>query len=1521
MAYELRFDLKQTGAEALASVDGLIQRLATNTKASAGELKVFEFALRGSIAAGDSLAQALKSIASTTSGGFEGVAKIAKEAQNLGKEASKAADETQKLGRMMELAYNENHARDVKKITDALKEQADAAAKAAKAAKDGEAAANRGASGLLQLASGSGIVTGQLASLTRGAGALSGGLGGIVTPAGLATVGILAIGVAAAKMSYDLVAEFAAAERETSNFADRIGVTLLQAEKLQSQARLTGISINALEQSGRLLGEALENPATTGKKASDALHKLGIETVGLQGEFKETGPIVLELLDKLSRIPDQATRFALANEVLGRGGKAIQPLIADYAELQRIAASLHVGEDAAGSKELLDADRAVKKLDESWTLFKKSLATEIAPITIRVLAKLIPDGHEARDDADMQGLLNGNSNEPGNVAARAQGIARNVKPLIDRDIQGSLDQMRKLGEDALKTSGAAFRASDDKTKESLDEQLKTAKAAADKLRPDLRGDSIDKKTRATETAEYNKQTAEVTRLEAAIKAVADGKKEANRGDEEAIALRSERARLQEGELTGLDAINAKHDALIAKLREEDALYRKEHPGAKPNEKLTPANLAQIDQDTAIEKDKYNQGLAISRAQNDRAVAGTVIDQQKALDKAQGAGGAEIDLARGKSSGQDEAGIEAAYQERLASQRQQFEDAARQVVELRQQRDERQAIKPDTKQLEADNRGITEAQIKATGAAALALYDAQKQRELELIALGKKRFEDEASHARNLRTVTEASTKADIEDNKASLQRRSALIAAQDGKGNDLDTLRKQIDLRRQIAQIDRDEKQRDIEAERAEQQGILKANPGSEKEVDTQLAQLRAQEIANQRGYERELGDERIDIELKIAEIREKDLEKYKRDSESIFDALINRQLGAGHALTLLLRKEALGQGAKLFANATAPILKTAGETLAGAVPASFRPFTKDTIFDPANRAVPGASDATQAATAANTGKTADWLAQIFRAMTGGSAPVASPAAATAPAKLPGILAYARGGGPPVGVPSLVGEEGPELFVPTTPGTILTAADTKRLLASGILAFAEGGGPPVSVLPAGANAPSPAALAIAQALDDNTQATGVLTKSIGQLYSGITGNSPDSSVGSAPAPNSLAGSLAQPVAALPALSPYTASGAGYGMPPGIIDQISGAAPLGTGILATLSTLRAQALSPSGGGGGAVVETGTALASIAKLISGAGGGVSSVVRGDALSNILGGGSGTPGVTVDLLGGEGTGGGGFVSAPTSTAPTPGLVAPLPVSYGGLANPLDGMSVSLPGYTPTTGQQIASGVGLAATIGAGTMGIISGLSQGGPRGDLTAAGSAAGIAGAVVGNVAKLLGAATPLLSAIPIIGSIAAVALPLIGSLFGNGPTQRANQINQELSANQYIAPQALNVTQSSNGNFTDFDARGNIRTSDFSAVPTVRQGFVWEQTHGLFGPPPTYYNVPGGQTSQFNPTTAAPAATIVNHNYAAGAIQAIDTQTFAEAIDKAHVAVGNAAAKNLQNMHGALATEVQRAANG
>jgi curved DNA-binding protein CbpA len=458
-------------------------------------------------------------------------------------------------------------------------------------------------------------------------------------------------------------------------------------------------------------------------------------------------------------------------------------------------------------------------------------------------------------------------------------------------------------------------------------------------------------------------------------------------------------------------------------------------------------------------------------------------------------------------------------------------------------------------------------------------------------------------------------------------------------------------------------------------------------------------EVAKKQNAE-SLYEAQIQYEEALDELREKNLEKYQKDATSIFDALTDRQVGAGRALGMLLKKDALSEGGTLFGNVMGPVLQSAGQGVAGGVPGSWGKTLKGTMLDPSNKAIP---DAAQTSIVANTSDTVSWLKQIYKAVSGDT----------------------------------------------------SASD------------------PTSADPASAI----------------------------------------SMAASNPLTNPLAAMSAMATSSLPAA-------------------------LSTGPLATIQ----------------------------KALGLAGGGIGSALSGNGLSTLLG--YGTPGVN-----------------------------------------------GQPGTAPTTGQQIGAGVGLAATLGAGTLGILAGIHAGGAGGALTAAGSGIGMAAAVTTNVVKALGTVmTPLLSAIPIVGSIAAIALPLIGSLFGNGPVQRANQINQELSANQYIAPQALNVTQSSNGNFTDFNARGQIRTSDFSAVPTVRQGSVWEQTHGLFGPPPTYYDVPGTQTGQFNPATAAKPTTVINVN-------AMDVASFADFADRNHIAIGNAAAKNLQNVHGSLATEVHRTANG
>jgi hypothetical protein len=249
----------------------------------------------------------------------------------------------------------------------------------------------------------------------------------------------------------------------------------------------------------------------------------------------------------------------------------------------------------------------------------------------------------------------------------------------------------------------------------------------------------------------------------------------------------------------------------------------------------------------------------------------------------------------------------------------------------------------------------------------------------------------------------------------------------------------------------------------------------------------------------------------------------------------------------------------------------------------------------------------------------------------------------------------------------------------------------------------------------------------------------------------------------------------------------------------------------------------------------------------------------------------------------------------SAPTGPF-APDLIMTGKPMPGFLSNSIEG-----PLFNPnaSTGSRVASGFESAGALVGGGIAAYQGFKRGGAGGAL--AGSSA------------ILGTAA-MFDPEPISKGVlaaAAVVTSLLGGFFNN-PQKRENAITQALSANQYIAPQALNVTQSSSGTFADFDAKGNLRTSNFSPYPQVSQGFLWEQTHGLFGPPPTWYQVPGGQTGQFG-------APVVQHIYQPGSIQTMDAQSFHDYAMKNHMAIGNAAGKNLQDHQGTLAAEVDRRA--
>lgn len=209
-----------------------------------------------------------------------------------------------------------------------------------------------------------------------------------------ANLGPVGIGVAAVgatlgvvgKQAYDLVSQFGAAAEQSVNFADRLGITIGQAERLGAAAGIAGVNIGSLEGASRLLAAALEDQSGMGAKTASGLRALGIRTVSLSGQQRELGQVLMDVLDKLAAIENDAERVFTAQRVLPRAAaQELLPLIKNYDDLTRAVARLGVGIDEGITRRLADADDEIGKMKLAWEQLKKSLASKIAPVVVEFL--------------------------------------------------------------------------------------------------------------------------------------------------------------------------------------------------------------------------------------------------------------------------------------------------------------------------------------------------------------------------------------------------------------------------------------------------------------------------------------------------------------------------------------------------------------------------------------------------------------------------------------------------------------------------------------------------------------------------------------------------------------------------------------------------------------------------------------------------------------------------------------------------------------------------------------------------------------------------------------------------------------------------------------------------------------------------------------------------------------------------------------------------------------------------------
>lgn len=196
--------------------------------------------------------------------------------------------------------------------------------------------------------------------------------------------------------------------------------------------------------------------------------------------------------------------------------------------------------------------------------------------------------------------------------------------------------------------------------------------------------------------------------------------------------------------------------------------------------------------------------------------------------------------------------------------------------------------------------------------------------------------------------------------------------------------------------------------------------------------------------------------------------------------------------------------------------------------------------------------------------------------------------------------------------------------------------------------------------------------------------------------------------------------------------------------------------------------------------------------------------------------------------------------------------------------------------PGTEESTSQQLGAIAGTAA-IGLGAYAGIRRATQGGGKN------VSAGIS-ETLGAVAAIPGPQQPFVAA-------AAAAAALVSSILPDLKVERAQQISKAIFTQQYLAPNAINMTASGSGGYADVDIYGGVRNSRFSPYPIVA---------GAYEDVPRRTVVPGGTISTFGGTgtplagTGAMRPQVPTPVNVTVQVQTLDSRSFN---DNAHLVAG------------------------
>lgn len=234
--------------------------------------------------------------------------------------------------------------------------------------------------------------------------------------AGLAS----AFGVIAIKNYFDQIIKATAA---LDDMSERTGAAVENLSKFAQVAKIGGHDMGTVEQALIKLARGLAGADEETKGAGRALAFLGVAARDANGNFKDSGDMLIEIAKKLDQYKDGVGKTAIAQELFGKTGAAVLPFLKDLAEMSDIAAKATANQAAQAEM----YEKAMKRLSAVTDGYIKTVLMEaIGPMTALATAFL-----EAKTQSDSVGKAIKDLKQNGEIATWAEDAGRAFAMLVD----------------------------------------------------------------------------------------------------------------------------------------------------------------------------------------------------------------------------------------------------------------------------------------------------------------------------------------------------------------------------------------------------------------------------------------------------------------------------------------------------------------------------------------------------------------------------------------------------------------------------------------------------------------------------------------------------------------------------------------------------------------------------------------------------------------------------------------------------------------------------------------------------------------------------------------------------------------------------------------------------------------------------------------------------------------------------------------------------------------------------------